>query len=118
MRFTKRTVQNYLELIPVRNVKEFTETDGKITLLVPKFKNEKFGRWFIPRRKSTHFRIHLDSMGSSVWNFINGKRTVNEICDLLEEQFNNNQSIEQLEERVTHFLSELYKSRFITFEFK
>ena len=112
----KRSAKNYFDMVPVRNVKEFTENEGKITLLIPKFRNEKFGRWFIPGRKSTHFRIHLDDLGSAVWNTINNERPVEEICNLLETQLSEkNQKVEQLEERVTQFLTKLYKNRFITF---
>ncbi len=116
MKLKKQTVQNYLTMVPVKNVKEFTETDGKIILLLPKFKNEKFGRWFIPRRKSAHFRIHLDDLGSKVWIEIDGNKSVDEICQSLESQFSkDSEQVNQLEERITKFLTELYKSRFITF---
>ena len=116
MKIRKRTVQNYLNMVPLRNVKEFAESEGKIILLVPKFKNEKFGRWFIPRRKSTHFRIHLDDLGSMVWNEIDSNKSVDEICQSMKYQFaQKNKQVDQLEERVTQFLTKLYKNRFITF---
>jgi len=37
-----------LDMIPVRNVKEFTREEDRITLLVPKFKSAWMIRWFIP----------------------------------------------------------------------
>lgn len=116
MLFKKKQV-NYLSLIPIRAVKEFTETDGRITLLIPKFKRPFFQKFFIPKRNSPHFRIHLDEMGSQVWKQMDGKQNVELICSKLSESLNSELSPnDQLEYRVTKFLTELYKSRFIIFE--
>ena len=116
MSFKQKAPKNYLTLTPIRKVQEFSEIDGKITLLVPKFKNELFSSWFIPRQKSTHFKIHLDELGSQVWWLIDGYRTVEEICSLLNDFLaKQNKPATQLEERVTLFLSDLYKSEFISF---
>ncbi len=110
---------NYLSLIPVRAVEEFTETEERITLLIPKFKHRIFQKLFIPRHKSPHFRIHLDSIGSQVWRQIDGLQSVEMICSKLHEGLADEMlSINQLEERVTTFLTELYKSRFVTFKGK
>lgn len=117
--FLKKAPINYLSLIPVRMVKEFTETDGRITLLIPKFKNLFFQKFFIPKRKSPHFRIHLDELGSKVWQQIDGKQNVELICSKLPKSINSESPPDdQLENRVTKFLTELYKSRFVTFEGK
>jgi len=112
----KKQPQNYLVLIPVRKITEIKEVDGIITLMLPKFKNEKFRKWFIPRFKSTHFKIHLDDMGSKVWRLIDDKRTVQDICTLLNEFLaSKNKPSTQVEERVTKFLTDLYTNQFITF---
>lgn len=117
--FFKKAPINYLSLIPVRAVKEFTETDGRITLLIPKFKHPFFQKFFIPKRKSPHFRIHLDELGSKVWQQIDGKQNVELICSKLPKSINSESPPnDQLENRVTNFLTELYKSRFITFDKK
>ncbi len=115
--FKKRQHTNYLDMVPVRNILEFTEDpDGKITLLIPKFKSAWMTRWLIPPRRSKHFRIHLDATGSNVWRMIDGQRNAGEIYDLV---FKNIQgevnSNNQPELRLTKFLSHLYKNRFIGF---
>ena len=115
--FTKRKTQNFLTMIPEQTVKEFTETEGIVTLLVPKFKSETLQKWLIPKRKSTHFHIRLDETGSMVWILIDGKRTVEVICnELADSLVIQEKPANFMEERVTKYLSELYKSRFIKFK--
>jgi hypothetical protein len=107
---------NYLDMVPVRNVQEFKEEEGKVTLLVPKFRHAWMLRWLVPAKRSRHFRIHLDEMGSRVWRLIDGRKNTGQICDALgiaDEA--GGQADNLIELRVTKFLSQLYKSRFITF---
>lgn len=115
--FTKRQQQNFLTMIPERTIAEFTETEEIVTLLIPKFKSERLRKWLIPKRKSTHFRIRLDETGSMVWILIDGKRTVEAICnELADSLVIQEKPVNFMEERVTKYLSELYKSRFIKFK--
>ena len=108
---------NFLEMIPVRNVKEFNQEGEKITLFIPKFKSERMRKWFIAANRSKYFSIHLDEMGSKVWNLIDGETNTDEICNqvsqfLPEEDISNT----DIELRVTEFLRQLYKNRFIVFK--
>ena len=50
--------QNYLALIPVRKITEIKEVDGIITLMLPKFKNEKFRKWFIQLSVNRFYSFH------------------------------------------------------------
>lgn len=113
----KRLHTNYLDMVPVRNVQEFTEdSSGKITLLIPKFKSAWMTRWLIPPRRSKHFRIHLDETGSNVWRLIDGQRNAGEICEqVFHNKSGTGQPGDQPELRLTKFLSHLYKNRFIVF---
>jgi hypothetical protein len=104
---------NYLALRPVVRHKHETDESNNVCVIVPKFKNELFIKFLVPRRKSPHFRIKLDELGSAVWLCVDGKRNVEEICKLLTEQMGD--KIQPAEERVTKFLSMLYKQGFITF---
>ena len=117
MFFKKKAPQNYLTFVPVRKVKEFKEEEGKITLWIPKFKTEGMRNWLVPKHKSPHFKIHLDETGSHVWRLMDDRSTVEEICTrlrtLLESQ---DKPTELLEERVTKYLTQLYKGRFIEFQ--
>jgi hypothetical protein len=103
-------------MIPVRNVGEFTREGEKITLLIPKFKSRWMQKWLIPPRRSMHFRVHLDEMGSRVWDLIDGTRDTNEICLIVKETPSQGpESQKPTEVRVTEFLRQLYKNRFILF---
>jgi len=104
---------NYLSLRPISRHKHEIDQDNNVCVIVPKFKNKLFVKLLVPPKKSPHFRIKLDEPGSAVWLCINGKRNVEEICKLLTEQLGD--KIQPVEERVTKFLSLLYKQGFITF---
>src|SRR5512138_3142607 len=110
----KKPARNFLEMVPVRKVQEFTREGDRITLLIPKFKSEWMLKWPIPSRRSKHFRIHLDEMGSRVWDLIDGTRNTGEICAQLEKQIPETNAT--LDIRVTGFLRQLYKNRFIIFK--
>jgi hypothetical protein len=112
----KKEPKNYLAMVPVRKISEFSEQEGKVVLLVPKFKHVTFLNKLIPKNKPKHFRIHLDELGSKVWHLIDDKKTVQEICYCINDYLvANEKPSTQIEERVTQFLSQLYKSRFISF---
>jgi hypothetical protein len=116
MFFKKPPPKNYLTLIPVQVTKKHTETDGNITLLVPKFKNANFSKWFIPKHKSPYFKIHLDEPGSMLWLLIDGTCNVEEICIKFRHSLESaGKPADQIEERVTKYLSQLFKGRFINF---
>lgn len=112
----KKQPENYLTKIPFRNISEFNEEGGKIVLLIPRFKHITFLNWFIPQSKSKYFKIHLDDLGSQVWHLLDGKRTVHDVCTHLKEYLiNSEKPSTQVEERVTKFLSNLYRNNFISF---
>jgi len=94
--------------------KHETGEDGTLTLIIPKFKNEKFGRWFLPRNKSSCFSIHLDEIGSAVWLEIDGQKTVAGIIEKTEDRFK--EKTDPVTERVTKFVSQLYAQRYISFK--
>lgn len=111
--FGKRPQKNYLDMIPVRKITEFVREGEINTLLVPKFKSARLRQWLIPSRRSSHFRIHLDETGTLVWDLIDGERNAGEICEIMRSR---GAGGEALEERVTGFLSQLYRNRFIVFK--
>ena len=102
-----------LDLVPLRLHKHILEDDGKLILLVPKFRNEKLSNFIIRQGKSKHFRIHLDEFGSATWLEMDGKKNVREICDILLEKFG--ERIQPVEKRISKYLTTLYDQRYITF---
>ena len=103
-----------LDLIPIRIHNHNISDEGLVTILIPKFKNEKFARFFIPARKSIYISIHLDELGSSVWLAIDGSKSVESICGELIEKFGD--KIHPAEERIVKFLTGLYHNKHITFK--
>ncbi|HLO57184.1 MAG TPA: PqqD family protein [Bacteroidales bacterium] len=109
-----RDPRNFLDMVPVRNITEFTRDGDEITLLLPKFKSAWMRKWLIPPRRSAHIKIHLDTMGSKVWDLIDGIRNTGEICERMNP--GSAEPAEPMEKRVTEFLRQLYKNRFILFK--
>ena len=58
-------------------------------------------------------RVPLDWYGSFIWKSIDGKHTVEEIKDLLQEQ--EEEEIERLEERVINYFEVLKKHQFVVY---
>lgn len=58
-------------------------------------------------------KIPLDPYGSFIWKNIDGKHTIEEIKDSLQEQ--QEEEIEDLDERIFHYFRELRKHQFIVF---
>jgi hypothetical protein len=103
-------------MIPQKNVGETVREGDKVTLLIPKFSNPWMMKWLIPSRRSPHFRIHLDATGSRVWDLITGERPVHEICRLLKGNLHEEGTVDEADLRVTKFLNQLYRNRFIVFK--
>jgi len=101
-------------MTPVRLHEHIINDDGQLTLIVPKFKNEAFANFCIPKRKSKNFKINLDEFGSATWLEIDGRQTVTDICNQLVIQFGD--KIQPVEDRIPKFLSLLYEQRYITFK--
>jgi hypothetical protein len=105
---------NYLELTPIRMHEHSTGEDGRVTLIVPKFRNPLFSRWLIPSNRSKAFNIHLDELGSATWLEIDNNSRVRDICDRLIMKYG--EKVQPVEQRVTKFLTLLYDQRYISFK--
>jgi hypothetical protein len=114
--FKKKQPLNLLELTPVRVIKDFSEDQGIVTLLIPKFKNEAFANWFIPRWKSKYLKIKLDEIGSFVWKETSGHQKVQEICEKLKPFLEvKGETVEFIEEKVCSYMASLYHYHYIDF---
>ena len=104
---------NLLDLVPVRLNAHNEELDGKLAILVPKFKSSILSKMLVPNSKSKNIKVRLDSIGSLVWLSINGTRTVIEISQDVAQSVGEQTS--ELESRIHQFILSLYDQRFITF---
>ena len=107
---------NYLELTPLRQMEYEILENGKVDILMPRFKHPVLKRALQPRRKQEIIPIHLDEIGSAIWLGIDGTLHVGEICIKVQSSHSEKlQPPEETEKRVTGFLSMLYQQRYITF---
>lgn len=103
---------NLLELTPFRSVSFETSEDGKVTLLIPKFKNRFAVKYFEPLLAKKHFKLKLDAYGSFVWSRIDGNTTVMAIANAMKEHFGD--SVEPVYDRVGKFIHMLQREKFIS----
>lgn len=111
----KNKKANILEMVPHRVIENFTEKDGLVTLNLPKFKSSFMTNWIVPKNKSSHIHVNFDINGSRVWLQIDGKKSLQQICDVIRATLPEGTQIPDLEERSAKYITELYKSRFIKF---
>ena len=104
---------NFLDLVPMRIHGHRIGEDGMVNVIIPKFSNQRFARWFIPKRKPTEITIKLEKFGSSAWQAMDGKRTMQEICDMLVVQYGD--EIQPVTERMSKYVSLLYHQDHVTF---
>lgn len=105
---------NYLELTPKRSYDHEVDVSGKISVLVPKFKNKLLVDFLAPRLKSPYIKAKLDDFGSLTWTEMDGNKKVIEISESLTNKFG--EKVQPVNERLTKFLTQLYKYNFITFK--
>lgn len=110
----KKKDRNLLELIPEKECEWESVPEGKISLVVPRFKNRFFKKIAMKMGKSEFVRIHLDKMGSNVWNLVDGIRSVEEIGKIIPRE--KDESEQSLYERLSEFIVILARNRFIQFK--
>lgn len=106
---------NFLELIPIRRESQKWEINeqGLVQIIIPRSGIlDKIVRMFFKTPKVT--RIDLDSIGSSVWNDVDGKRSVGEIGENLRNKFG--EDAEPLYERLGTYINILRNNKFIILE--
>ncbi len=104
---------NAYDLIPIRRCEHTLEENGLVTILVPKFRNEKIAKFMLGRRGKYIF-IHLDETGTFVWLAIDGISSIHALSEKLQLHFE--ETLEQAGSRVNKFMSRLYEERYITFK--
>ena len=104
---------DYMELTPHPNYVGSCRDDGMVDVLVPKFKNSFARKYINHRMKSPYIKANLDELGSAVWKKIDGNNKVKDIANSLKHKFGDD--VEQLQERLTRYLTQLYNAGFISF---
>ncbi len=110
----KRVPINYLELTPVANYDKEITDDGLVNVLAPRFKSE-FGKNLMTKlKRSPYLKANLDEIGSFVWLQIDGEKKVIDIAKKTQEKFG--EKVEPVYDRLTRFLTQLYRNGFIHFK--
>ena len=110
----KKKEENLLDLIPEKNCQWEKDREGKTFLLVHRFKNPWFRKIALRLGKSEKLKIFFDEIGGKSWELINGKRSVQEIGQLLEKEMG--ESVKPVYERLTQFITILFKNKLIIFK--
>ena len=106
---------NFLDLIPTINGSQQWDVldDGLIQVIIPRDGIiDKAVRFFFKTPKV--MKIDLDSLGSSVWKAIDGKRNMEEIAQIIKKEFGENAN--PLYERLGTYINILRNNKFITLE--
>jgi hypothetical protein len=108
---------NSLDLIPIRLVEHEMDEQGKVKLLIPRFKNEILRQIFTGKRISSEFKISLDETGSQLWMLIDNEKTIEKIAHELKDKMGANPSQpDTFVERSVQFMTRLFEEDLITFK--
>lgn len=105
---------NLWELTPLRSAKWEISEDGKVVVLVPKFKNSFLVKWILPYLAKPFFRIKLDEIGSAIWQQCDGTTPVSAIAGSLKTTFGS--AVEPVDERINKFINHLERGDLLTIE--
>jgi hypothetical protein len=107
---------NFLDLVPEKTCQWEKTGDNKINLMVPRFKNRWLKKIAARLGKTEIVRIAMDDNGSLVWQLIDGSNTVDEIGRSMANLKTDDESIEQVYQRLMEFITILSRNRFIRFK--
>jgi hypothetical protein len=108
----KQKNENFLDYIPIHTIQwDINPKTQKVFIIKERSKNKilkKIIQWL---GRDQNFHIHLDQLGSEVWQAVDGKRNVKAIADYLQE--NSETELTQVNERVSYFLGMMKKNGFV-----
>ncbi|MBI4859468.1 MAG: PqqD family protein [Candidatus Riflebacteria bacterium] len=103
---------NLLELKPRRKLDWEPQPGDLVTLLVPRFRHPFVVRWIVPILPASRYvRVHLDPMGSLVWNLCDGNTAVLEMGEKAATKFGGD--VDTWYDRIGRFLKKLERERFL-----
>lgn len=103
-----------MDWIPIRLIAWEENPEGRVTLFKRKFKQDWLTRLVYRMGKDPDLKIHLDEYGSLVWIACDGKKTVWQICQILQEQVDKRD--DSFPQRTMQFLQSLLGRGCIRFD--
>ena len=111
---SKKEKKNYLDYIPVVSEKHTwdVEDDGSVTIhMVHRGFYAAIAQKLFHRPRVSH--IHLDEVGSFIFPYLDGQRTVGDIAALVHEEFG--EAAEPLYDRLVQYMKILHNNGFIRY---
>ena len=112
--YLRTRLARMLELIPEKNCRWEKNPEGKVCLLVPRFKNRVFKKIALQLGRSEWVKISFDEIGSKSWDLMDGRRNVEQIGELLEKELG--EQVKPVYQRLTEFVVILSRNKFIIFK--
>ncbi|MGD9898945.1 MAG: PqqD family protein [Calditrichaceae bacterium] len=91
------------------------EESGRVIIKRPRFLSPTARKIIGPFMKSSHFLVKLDELGSVVWKNCDGSNSVQNIGERLLDNFGTD--LDSVWERVSKFILQLKREKFIDLEF-
>ncbi|MBC8571143.1 PqqD family protein [Zongyangia hominis] len=112
----KKEKQNYLDYVPVKNPKFPSYRREEDNLVIVEVEHKGFYATLAQKLAKTPrvSKIELDKFGSFIWECIDGKRTVFEISQLLEQEFG--KEVQPVMNRVVKYFQILRDNDFISYQ--
>jgi hypothetical protein len=105
--------QNFYDLIPERNRNFEKLENGLIAVMQPKFQNRLLVKYLVPRLKKPFIVIHLDEIGSHLWQNCDGQKTIRQLAESLQQDFG--EKVDPVFDRVILFFQKLYNLQLIKY---
>lgn len=106
-----RTTYNLLDLMPLR-LRAWVEEDGRVVVLMPKFRHRWVAPWLQPLLRKPNVRVKLDDLGSAVWRLCDGATPVTQMAEVIRAQFG--EKAEPVLDRIGAFLRKLEDGDLLT----
>ena len=104
-----------MQVVPQTLVNHVTSGNGRVTLLVPRFRTGWAAHLMQPRlpEDRRYVRVVLEERGSVLWPLINGRRRVAEMIGVFQESFPND--TDEAAKRIGQWIYAMYNNAFVEF---
>jgi hypothetical protein len=109
--FTMEKKDNFLEYVPVQSCPWGKDEKGRVYLIKEKTRRKWLKKIIGWIGRSQDFHIHLDELGSAAWLATDGRRTILDISQTLQQ--GTAARIEQAEPRLAKFFALLARDGFV-----
>lgn len=109
----RTNLDDWLNVIPIKNCEYFEGTNGNFVLQMPKSDNAVLQKIITAISKRPFFKIKLDERGSFIWEKCDGKNSIGKICQLLESEFG--ETVKPAPNRTVLLFKKLYQYGLVRF---